>query len=50
MTLRGAEPLGEERAEERVAALDVCVVHAPVPSQDPLGRRLHALGIISTKL
>lgn len=43
MAPRGAESLGEERTEERVAALDVHVVHASVPSKDTLGRRLHAL-------
>lgn len=49
MTLCSAEPLGEERAEEGVAALDVRVVHAPVTSQDPLRWRLHALGTILTE-
>lgn len=43
MTLRGAEPVCEERAEEGVAALDIHIVHTAISSQDPLGRRLHAL-------
>jgi hypothetical protein len=43
MTVRGAELICEERAEEGVAALDIRVVHTPITSQDPLGRRLHAL-------
>ena len=44
MALRGAESLGEDGAEEGGAALDVGVVDAPVPAQDALGRRRHALG------
>ena len=43
MAFCSPESLGEERPEEGVAALDVGVVHAAVPSQDALGGRLHAL-------